>query len=384
MMLGLGTALQYYASRDDFRSQQTLNTAAAYALGCAIVFFVVVQVAFLGGHGDRVLPAPFNSHFFRGLITLHFLFWFFAELLGSILNSHKLFEQTSKLRITTIAFISLAFGGLFYLDRTGARVVLVDYYYFVLAADHVFYVVLGLLVYIKLVAPAGVPRSWTLLPRSTIIKLFSFGLFPWISGFLMRALMMLDYWFVEEFAGLDALGVYFSRIEHRGDALFDSEHCGYRRPFFRRRPGDPGGLRAQDGNRRATILLHDDRRRAAHGTGFVQLSWLRLRPRLPGVGAPLQRIALGDRPIQPSQYHHRVSAGDEAVEASGRFRLDRTSGACGAGLRIGASDGRGRSGGGTRCSTQRHGRGTWWLAFVARAACRTVVFCSLRWRTSPS
>ncbi|MCZ6805588.1 MAG: polysaccharide biosynthesis C-terminal domain-containing protein, partial [Deltaproteobacteria bacterium] len=102
---------------------------------------------------------------------------------------------------------------------SGARVVLVDHYYFAFAADQVLYVSLGLWVYVKFVSPGGASWSRTLLPRAKIGKLVSFGLFPWVSGFLMRAVMKLDYWFVEEFAGLESLGLY-SVASNIGETLF--------------------------------------------------------------------------------------------------------------------------------------------------------------------
>ena len=219
MMLGLNTALHYYASRNDFRSQRTINTALVASLGSALAFFIVVQLAFLAGQGDRVLPMPFNSHFFRVLIGFHFLLCFFGILIGSILNSHKLFEQTSKMRIATITFLFVAYAGLFYLDKNGSQAIGVDSYYYVLAAGQVLYVALGALAYAKFVAPQELEKSWRPLPRAQLTKLFMFGLFPWVSGFLMRAVMRMDFWFVQEFAGLEALGLY-SVASNIGDTLY--------------------------------------------------------------------------------------------------------------------------------------------------------------------
>ena len=219
LMLGLSAALQYYASQDDFRSQKTLNTALVVSLGSALAFFIIVQLAFLTGQGDRVLPVPFNSHFFRVLIGLHFLFCFFGHLIGSILNSHKLFEQTSKMRIATTAFFFAAYASLFYLDRNGSQDIGADNYYYVLAAGHALYVALGAVVYIKWVAPQRPAKSWMLLRRPQVKKLLMFGLFPWVGGFLMRAVMGVDFWFVEEFAGLEALGLY-SVASNIGDTLY--------------------------------------------------------------------------------------------------------------------------------------------------------------------
>ena len=219
MMVGMSQALQYHASRNGFRSQKPLNTALVFAAACTAVFFLIVQVAFFLGQGDSVLPAPFNTTFFRWLIAIHFFHLFFGTLLGSILNSYKLFEQGSKISLVSIILLFALYVGFFFLDRSGLRDVLVNYYYFGLASVAILTVWMRLRVYFKYVPAAGVSPVWELLPRSHLLKLASFGLFPWISLFLMRAVLRVDFWFVQAFRGLDTLGLY-SVASNIGETLY--------------------------------------------------------------------------------------------------------------------------------------------------------------------
>jgi O-antigen/teichoic acid export membrane protein len=219
LMLGMNQALQHHASRDDFRSQRPLNSVLVFGAVCATLFFVIVQVAFLVGQGDRVLPAPFNTQIFRGFIALHFFLMFFATLLGSILNSYKLFEYSSKASLISIAFVFSLYVGFFILDRQESYEVLVNYFYFGLAFSAILNLGLLLRVYFKWVPAAGAVPSWELLSRSKVLKLAAFGLFPWISQFMMRAVLKLDYWFVEGFVGLESLGLY-SVASNIGETLY--------------------------------------------------------------------------------------------------------------------------------------------------------------------
>ena len=219
MMLGMSQALQYHASRNGFRSQRPLNTAFVFGVACTAVFFIVVQVVFFLDHGDSVLPSPFNTTFFRWLIAIHFFHLFLGTLLGSILNSYQLFEQGSKITLASIVLLSFLYAGFFVLNASGSRDVLVNYFYFALASVAILTVWMRLGVYFKYVHAAGATPSWELLPRSDVLKLTSFGLFPWISLFLMRAVLRVDFWFVEAFRGLDVLGLY-SVASNIGETLY--------------------------------------------------------------------------------------------------------------------------------------------------------------------
>lgn len=219
MMVGMSQALQYHAARNGFRSQKPLNTAVVFGAACTAIFFLVVQVAFFLGQGDSVLPAPFNTTFFRCLIAIHFFHLFFGTLLGSILNSYKLFEQGSKISLVSIVSLFLLYLGFFMLDRSGSRDVLVNYYYLGLASVAILTAWMRLHVYFSYVPAAGASSSWGLLPRAHLLKLASFGLFPWMSLFMMRAVLKLDFWFVQAFRGLDALGLY-SVASNIGETLY--------------------------------------------------------------------------------------------------------------------------------------------------------------------
>ena len=219
MMIGMSQAFQYHASRNGFRSQQPLNTALVFGAACTAIFFLVVQITFFLGQGDSVLPSPFNTTFFRVLIAIHFFHLFFGTLLGSILNSYKLFEQASKTSLVSIVLLFSLYLGLFLLDRSGSREVLVNYFYVSLASVAILNVWMLLRVYFNYVPAAGASPSWGLLPRSHLLKLASFGLFPWISLFMIRAVLRLDFWFVQAFRGLDTLGLY-SVASNIGETLY--------------------------------------------------------------------------------------------------------------------------------------------------------------------
>jgi O-antigen/teichoic acid export membrane protein len=218
-MVGMAQAFQYYASRDRFRSQKTLNTAAVIAALGAAGFLLAVQVVFLLGQGDRILPAPFNTPIFRGVIAIHLFYQIFGTLLAALLNSYKLFEQTSKVALASIVFLSLIYLAFFLIHREGSQEVLVNYFYFSLLAAAILNVGLGLWVYRKYIPAAGASASWGLLAGPQLRRLAAFGLFPWVSVFMMRAVAKLDYWFVEGFLGLHTLGLY-SAASNIGETLY--------------------------------------------------------------------------------------------------------------------------------------------------------------------
>ena len=219
MVLGVNQALQYYASRDEFRSQRTLNTAMLFAVACGTVFFLVVQLAFFLGQGDRMLAAPFNTSLFRVLIAIQFVLQFAWMLLGSILNSYKLFWEGYKVALLQIGLLFCLYLGLFGLQRSGTLEVTVVHVYLSLVSTAMLSVWLGLRTYFKHVPARGGASSYELLQRAHVLKLVSFGLFPWISAFMMRAVAKLDFWFVEAYIGLDALGQY-SVAANIGETLY--------------------------------------------------------------------------------------------------------------------------------------------------------------------
>lgn len=218
MVLGMNQALHYHAARGDFATPRTLNTAMVFAALCATAFLVLLQGAFVVGQGGRFLPAPFNSGVFRGLITAHFFLSFSWMLLGAILNSHKLFKEGYRVTLISISCLCCLYAGLLALQRFGLVEVTVAHIYACLVSVALMSLVLGLRVYssdVRLISktPGG------LLKRREILTLASFGVFPWISQFMMRAVAKIDYWFVEVFVGLEALGQY-SVAANIGETLY--------------------------------------------------------------------------------------------------------------------------------------------------------------------
>ena len=219
LTLGLAQALQYYASREEFRGPRTLNTAVLYALFCAVLFGALVQLMFWLGQGNRVLPQPFDSPLFRGLITVHFLHQFFGHLIIGLVNSHKLFVQTSKIQIISITLTSIIYAGLFVVHRIGSQEVGADAFYFALATSAIVRIWVAVFVYVKHIHPRGTPHGFALLDRARLRVLLAFGFFPWASGFMMRAAQKVDFWFLQHFEGLEALGVY-SVASNLGETLY--------------------------------------------------------------------------------------------------------------------------------------------------------------------
>ncbi len=222
LILGLSQALQYYASREEFRGPKTINTALVYSLGCAVVFGVMVQTMFWLGQGSRVLPQPFDSNLFRVLITVHFLHQFFGHLIIAVINSHKLFVQTSKIQMASVAFTLAMYAGLFLVHRTGTREVFANSFYFALATMAITRIGMAVFVYFKHVH-RGVHRGTAyrseLLDFTRVRILVAFGVFPWISTFMIRGVLKADFWFVEHFEGLDSLGLY-SVASNLGETLY--------------------------------------------------------------------------------------------------------------------------------------------------------------------
>ena len=222
LILGLSQALQYYASREEFRGPKTINTALVYSVGCAVVFGVMVQTMFWLGQGSRVLPQPFDSNLFRVLITVHFLHQFFGHLIIAVINSHKLFVQTSKIQMASVAFTLAIYAGLFLVHRTGTREVFANSFYFALATMAITRIVMAVFVYFKHIhrrVDRGTAYRWELLDSTRIRILVAFGVFPWISTFMIRGVQRADFWFVEHFEGLESLGLY-SVASNLGETLF--------------------------------------------------------------------------------------------------------------------------------------------------------------------
>ena len=219
LILGLGQALQYYASREEFHGPKTVNTAFAYTLGSAILFGVLVQALFWLGQGSRVLPQPFDSPLFRVLITIHFLHQFFGHLIIGLINSHKLFVQTSKIQIVSIALTMAMYVGLFVVHRTGTYGVFANSFYVALATSAIVRIGLAVFVYFKHVHRRGTPHRWEFLDSTEVRTLVAFGVFPWLSAFMMRGVLKADFWFVQYFEGLDNLGVY-SVASNVGETLY--------------------------------------------------------------------------------------------------------------------------------------------------------------------
>ena len=222
LMLGLSQALQYYASREEFRGPKTINTALVYSVGCAVVFGVMVQTMFWLGQGSRVLPQPFDSSLFRVLITVHFLHQFFGHLIIAVINSHKLFVQTSKIQMASVAFTLAMYAGLFLVHRTGTREVFANSFYVALATMAITRIGMAVFVYFKHVhrgVHRGTAYRLELLDFTRVKILVAFGVFPWISNFMIRGVQRADFWFVEHFEGLDSLGLY-SVASNLGETLY--------------------------------------------------------------------------------------------------------------------------------------------------------------------
>lgn len=219
LILGLGQALQYYASRKAFHGSKTLNTAFVYTVVCAILFGLLVQSLFWLGQGSRVLPPPFDSPLFRGLITVHFFHQFFGHLIIGLINSHKLFVQTSKIQVASVALTLAMYVGLFLVHRTGTHEVFANSFYVALATSGIVRIGLAVFVYFKYVHRPGTPHRLELLDFTGVRTLVAFGVFPWMSSFMMRGVQKADFWFVQQFGGLDNLGVY-SVASNLGETLY--------------------------------------------------------------------------------------------------------------------------------------------------------------------
>ena len=219
MILGLGQALQYYAAREEFHGPKTVNTVLLYSVGSAVVFGVLVQLLFWLGQGSRVLPQPFDSSLFRGLITVHFLHQFFGHLIIGLINSHKLFVQTSKIQMASVTLTLVMYVGLFIVHRTGTQQVFANSFYFALAASSVIRIGMAFFVYFKHVHRPGTPHRLEFLDLTGMRKLVAFGVFPWISGFMIRGVLKADFWFIQHFEGLNNLGLY-STASNLGETLY--------------------------------------------------------------------------------------------------------------------------------------------------------------------
>ena len=219
MILGVSQALQYHAAREAFRGPKTFNTAVLYAVGCAVVFGVLVQSMFWLGQGGRVLPPPFDSPLFRVLITVHFLLLFGGHLIIPLANSHKLFVQTSKIQMVTVGLTMVLYAGLFVVHRAGTQDVFANYFYFALATSAIVRIGMAVFVYAKHVHQRGTPYRFELLDSARVRTLVAFGVFPWMSNFMMRGILKADFWFVQHFEGLDGLGVY-SVASNLGETLY--------------------------------------------------------------------------------------------------------------------------------------------------------------------
>ena len=218
LILGLGQALQYYGSREEFHPSKTLNTALVYSVGCAVLFGVLVQALFWLGQGSRVLPQPFDSPLFRGLITVHFLHQFFGHLIIGLINSHKLFVQTSKIQVASVTLSLAMYVGLFFVHRTGTHEVFANSFYFALATMAIIRIGMAVFVYFKYVH-RGKPYRSELLDFTRMKTLVLFGVFPWMSHFMIRGVLKADFWFVQHFEGLDSLGLY-SVASNLGETLY--------------------------------------------------------------------------------------------------------------------------------------------------------------------
>jgi len=218
LILGLGHALRYYAAREEFHGSKTANTAFVYAVICAIAFGVLVQSLFWLGQGSRVLPQPFDSPLFRGLITVHFLNQLLGNLIIALVNSHKLFIQTSKIQAASVALTLVMYSGLFVVHRTGTHEVFAGFFYFALATSAIVRLGMAVFVYFKYVQ-RGTPYRLELLDSTRVRTLLAFGIFPWLSNFMIRGVLKADFWFVQHFAGLDNLGLY-SVASNFGETLY--------------------------------------------------------------------------------------------------------------------------------------------------------------------
>ena len=219
MILGMGPALQYFASREGFRSPKTVNTALLYSVGCAVAFAALVQLLFWLGQGSRVLPQPFDSPLFRALITVHFLNQFFGHLIIGLINSHKLFVQTSKIQMASVTLTLIMYVGLFLVHRTGTQQVFANSFYFALAASAIIRIAMAVFVYFRYVLRRGTPLRLEFLDSTRVRTLVAFGVFPWISGFMIRGVLKADFWFVQHFEGLENLGLY-SMASNLGETLY--------------------------------------------------------------------------------------------------------------------------------------------------------------------
>lgn len=219
LLMGVNVSMQYFAARKEYQGPKTLNTAIAHSVISALVFGLVIQAFFAFGKGDLVLTAPFNDGVFQLLIVLHFLNQLLGYSVISLLNSYKEFVATSKLAIATVGGTTLIYIVFFILSKGFDYEILVNAYYVTVASVAGIRVSVGIYLYMKLVQSKQGRWTAEFLNRKQLRAFFNFGLFPWMSFFMIRAVFKLDFWFINYYEGVEKVGLY-SLASNVGEMIY--------------------------------------------------------------------------------------------------------------------------------------------------------------------
>lgn len=219
LMLGMNLALQYFSARDEFKGSRPLNTAIAQTAIAAVLFGLAVQLLFFFDKGSLALPAPFNGPLYQGLIVLHFFNQLFGYFIISLLNSYKEFVISSKIAFSAIFGTTLIYLGLFVASEFMDVPVLVNAYYITAATVAGLRLIAGVVVFRQFVLKKHGGWKLQFLSASQMRTFFLFGLYPWLSYFMIRAVFKLDFWFLEAYHGLDQVGLY-SLASNVGEMIY--------------------------------------------------------------------------------------------------------------------------------------------------------------------